>query len=159
MSYAYHYYAGADGAQFCYAAQPTYRCPLAEPSEEGAGRPNESSQLVAAADALTVDPGKLAGVLKRAHASYRAGRERTEEGRLTDTCRVCGARMERVGFAAWHQAPDPVEYRQQIAKRLGYVAATRQVGRRRYFDRKREAMEWAHEEAKISRAAAQEGVR
>jgi hypothetical protein len=148
---SYRYYAGAVGARFCYAVQPTYLCPLGEPDLEAVEAPWQ-----AAARELGCSPVYLAREIRRAHRSHRIGRERDADGKLTDRCTVCGARMERHGFAAWSEAPDPEEYRQRIADRLGFAMAVVQSTPRRYFERKREAMEWAREESKISRAAAVE---
>lgn len=147
MAYNYHYYRGADGQRFCYAAEPTYQCPLAEPGATGS-----------AAEALGCDAAKLAQMIRRAHSRSGAGRDRDADGRLTERCQTCGAKLVRVGYAAWAEEPDPEEYRERIAERLGFDRPMRQSKPRRYFDVKREAMAWAREEAAISKAVAEEAV-
>jgi hypothetical protein len=147
MSYAYHFYAGAGGERFCYAAAATYRCPV--------GSEDEPKLLAASAAALLhCDAAKLAKILEKAH--HVSIRERDESGKLTETCRACGARLERVGFAAWQEHDRDDAVGERIASRLGFGPPSEQVGARRYFERKRDAMEWAREEAKISTAAARE---
>lgn len=144
------YFAGANGAQFSYAVEPSYTCPLAPESEP-------KLLTGAAAALLDCDGGKLAKILERAHASHRQGRERDDAGRLTDRCAICGARMERVGFVAWADEPDTDEARGRIGSRLG-INVMRTLKPRRYFDRKKDAIEWAREESKIHRAAAADQI-
>lgn len=146
---SYHYYRGADGLRFCYAPGATYRCPLAPESEP-------KLLTLAAAELLKCDAAKLARIFERMHnVSLRERDEAT--GKLTETCRVCGSKLDRLGFAAWAERDKPEA--DSVGERISeavFGAVVEQVEPRRYFERKREAMSWAVEEARISRAIAAE---
>lgn len=145
MSFAYHYYPGANGLRCCYASSPTFRCPLVETREP-------DLLIQAAASMLECDPVKLAHIFERAH--HRNLRERDDAGKFTGRCAACGSQLDRLGFAAWKEQPkDASNAGERISERL-FGEATERLGSSRYFDRKRDAMEWCREEAKISRAAA-----
>ena len=148
VSFAYHYYPGADGLRCCYASQPTFRCPLVETREP-------DLLIGAAAAMLEVDEVKLAQIFERAHR--RNLRERDDAGKFTGRCQVCGSQLDRIGFAAWkeHDKPDATNVGEQISQRV-FGAIVERLTPSRYFERKREAMEWCREEAKISVAAAAE---
>jgi hypothetical protein len=150
MAASYHYFGGAGGLRVCYAAEPTYRCPLVPEDEP-------KLLLPAAAKMLGCELAKLERLFARGH--QRALRERDDEGKFTGRCAACGAPLEKVGFAAWKErtVTEPTNSGQTIAVRL-FGGATEQLGPRRYFDRKKEAIEWCREEAKISLAQAAEAA-
>lgn len=126
-----------DGRRFCYAKAPSYICPVHEAAQE-ARRPEAEAppQLAAAAEALGVEVRWLAASVGR------YGHERARvDGKLTERCR-CGARMRRLGFACWEEAPPTEEGSlDRMAERLGFSHMER--GQTRYQDTKREAEAWA----------------
>jgi hypothetical protein len=148
VSFAYHYYPGADGLRCCYASSPTFRCPLVETREP-------DLLIQATASMLECDAVKLAQIFERAHR--RNLRERDDAGKYTGRCQVCGTQLDRIGFGAWkeHDKSEAANVGERISRDV-FGAIVEQLGPRRYFDRKREAMEWCREEAKISVAAAAE---
>lgn len=162
MSYSYFYVEGVDGRHYCYAKTPTFTCPMAEPVEyvpnangEG-GEHRLKSGLVEtfdeAASALSMGPVLLGKVLKTAH--QRKGTERLRvDDRLTDLCAVCGHRMERLGFRVWiEHLPTEEDTQSRIANRLGFSGWRTVDGSHRYMDTKKEAQQWARDEAELVRA-------
>jgi hypothetical protein len=151
MSGEYRYYEGANGERYCYAKHPTYTCPLAEPGTQDA---EPTREVATAAGVLGADPDLLARVLETGHRRYAQGRRRVD-GQLTEQCATCGHRMTRIGFAYWKDVPDPGEGSvARIANRLGFTAV--RTVTRGHMDTKREAIEWARQNAAISRNAANE---
>lgn len=144
------YFAGKAGARYCYAAHPTYRCPLAEPDVD---------ELAPVAPSLGADPERFAKLLQAAHR--RGGELRARvDGKLTEDCSVCGHRLERLGFRAWIDAPIPPARQTEAQRRNAAFARTfggdpvqRETLRATWHATKREAIAWARHEH--SRNAAQ----
>lgn len=158
LSNGYWYMEGADGRHFCFAKEPTYTCPHAHfertrVDEETVER-IPTPAVKRAAEALGADPELLARGLERQHASFTYGRRRVN-GKLTDQCAVCGARMQRKGFRCWIEREPTDDERNdmnsRVAGRLGF--SNMRTERSFYVDTKREAREWAAEEVKVTRAA------
>jgi hypothetical protein len=156
MNGGYWYVAGGNGEQFCWAKDATFLCPhgyfdrVRLESGETVNR-ILTSEVERAAVALGGDPELLARMLERAHASHGAGRQRVD-GKLTDLCTICGAKMERKGFACWKQVPnEPDSAQARIAGRLGF-SNTRHEGVIHYRPTKKEAEQWARRNANESRS-------
>lgn len=167
MAFTYRYYEGKDGRHYCYAKDPTFVCPLAEPTEYvvPAGEASETEGehriklghlglLTAAAGVLGVGALELGMMLKRTHNSGRAGRKRVD-GKLTDTCGACGHKLDRLGFRGWVEREPTAEEADNASDRIGsrlFGAGPRwRNDETHYFDTKKEVMEWAREEAKLER--------
>lgn len=160
---SYWYIDGKDGRHYCYAKEPTFLCPMGEPTEyvvpapegsetEGAHVLKDATKaaVTAAAEQLGMDPVLLGMIVKRGH-SHRHGRRRVD-GRLTDQCVACGARMERKGFRVWIEAlPTEEDAQSRIADRLGFSGYRPVPGSSFYLDTKKEAAQWARDEAKLER--------
>lgn len=148
MSASYRY-TTHDGRRYCYAVEPTYRCPLADAVPEEVTDVPEA--IVAAAAALGSDAYLLARALRKAHTGMLAtdgGRQR-EDGKLTDRCRCCGARMERLGFRVWIEEPlDPDSTKGRISSRLGFNGYQQVDGSSRYFPTKARARDFVFDGAK-----------
>jgi hypothetical protein len=162
----YSYYEAPDGRRFCFITHPTFLCPLA--TFERAEDENRSRVLtdavVAAAGVLGCDPADLARIIEGSHARAGTSRKRTADGKLTADCGSCGARMERLGFRCFIEAPIPDGEETQgeqasraIAGRLGFSAPMR-TERSFYVDTKREAREWALDELRTAESIAREAA-
>jgi hypothetical protein len=150
-----HYrYFQAGEKRFCFDIRPTFRCPLAEAAPDPAdeGTPTVSLALRAAAEDLACDAVLLGKLLSRAHRSLTAGRLRVN-GRLTNSCSICGSHMRRLGFGCWieekpiEEKPTHEDVQARIIKRLGGTE-WRAVPGRWYRGRLSEAREWARGRAK-----------
>lgn len=142
----YNYFRGPGGRRFCWDVHPRFRCRLAD------GDLSTAPELGAAAKAAGVT---LGWVLEKAHNS-RESRGRDADGRLTNRCFYCDAKMERLGFACWVEEPDdPASSRSQTRERFG-LSPFRAVGERIHLPTKREARAWALEQAQIAEAIAAE---
>jgi hypothetical protein len=138
------YWEAPDGRHFNYDVEPTFHCPNAA----GIAGP----AVAVAAEALGADAEPLARIIERAHGSHRYGRVRDANGRLTDRCTICGARMERKGFRCWIDEPNTAdESGARIASRLGFEPP-RQTIRVVWLDTKREAREWCYEEFQLAKS-------
>jgi hypothetical protein len=116
----YVYLPGRDGRRYCWATRPTFRCPLAHDHENPVPTAAQSAALAEAAQLLGCDQVRLRSMLHRAHGSSATRRARDERNRVTDRCAVCGARIERLGFAGWIAADKPADNTTAaIALRLG----------------------------------------
>jgi hypothetical protein len=150
-----YWYVGpaSDGRRFCWAKEPSFRCPI---HEDAYAIRREGSTMAdglatrAAAGVLGVDPRWLA--MRIAGGSH--GRTRVD-GKLTDRCH-CGVKMERLGFAYWteREAPERTDAGAELTRHMFGNQPTEQLGERRYADTKREAQVWAREELKIAKVAA-----
>jgi hypothetical protein len=155
---SWRYYEGAPGRRYCWAIDPTFTCPngtLKYPTADDDWEIPEP--FMRAAEILDMYPGLLLRMVVKAHRNNRRLRE---NGRLTDRCETCGRRMERKGFRAWAEEDAG-------AGRTGLQGVsdelTRAFGGKPsnilkviYFDTKKEAVAWALEESRISRAVAAE---
>lgn len=147
----YWYIEGADGRHYCYAKEPTYLCPMAEPVLFDRAEDCEGSEpvprltvpaITPAAQQLAIDPLLLAKLIRSAHHRIGAGRARVD-GRLTDTCAACGHKLTRKGFRYWIEAKPPRSHpRAQIAQRLGFSEYEHVEGSW-YAKTKRDARAWA----------------
>jgi hypothetical protein len=114
-----------------------------------------TTAVEAAAAALGADAVQLGKLIRSAHHRFGAGRLRVD-GKLTDRCGACGARMERLGFRCWVDAPhEATDSRTRIADRLGFEPPRDHV-RTFYVDTKREAAAWARDEQRTAKAVAAE---
>jgi hypothetical protein len=141
---SYWYYEGPDDRHFCWAKAPTFVCENAE------GLREEDAERIAVELGITKIDEIIANAHRRAAVSLR---ERVD-GKLTDSCRVCGAKLTRKGFAAWEERPaDPTSSKARIGARLGLHSHER-VGTTRYFRTKAKAKAWAlkHSEKGVGRA-------
>lgn len=176
----YRYWEDGHGRRYCYAKDALFECPheglwyeLTDP-ETGektltkrqpaerlgitfsrAATPEQDN----AAAVLGMDPVKLGAMIAQAHS--RRGRERLRvDGRLTDRCGCCGARMERKGFRVWIDEPVPEEELSSgqrtsaaISSRIFGGSGTQlRVIRERWLDTKKEARAWAYEEYRLAQA-------
>jgi hypothetical protein len=157
-----------DGTRWCWNVDPTFICPNAGITEyvapeDGDGGAHviarREDEIGEAADALGMDPIKLALILNRAHQSFKHDRERVD-GKLTDRCKACGAKMRREGFRAWIERFVPENERTE-AERTSTRIGSRLFGssdttwRRegfRWYDTKKEATGWALDEYKVAKA-------
>lgn len=167
------YYAGGDGTRFCFAKEPSFVCPngrslwdchdLATGEvtvvERQAGermgitftRHVTDAQRRAAAE-LGMDPECLASLILRGHSS-NWGRRRVD-GKLTDQCKACGTKMERLGFRCWiehDKAAEDYGTGDRITETLGGTPSI--TTKSFYLDTKKEARSWAIEESRISKSA------
>jgi ribosomal protein S14 len=96
-------------------------------------------------------PELLARIVARGHSSNRRLRH---AGKLTDRCDHCGSRMERLGFRCWIEHDRPREQygtADRLTEAIG--GSPRTVLKTLYLPTRKEAREWAYEEAKISKQA------
>jgi CO/xanthine dehydrogenase Mo-binding subunit len=120
VSYRYRYFRGADRRRYCWATRPTFKCPLAHDHDHPTPAAAQSAALTEAAELLGCDPARLRSMLHRAHGSYATRRARDDSNRLTDRCAVCGAKLQRLGFARWIAANTAADTSiAAIANRLG----------------------------------------
>lgn len=159
----YWYIEGGPGVRLCYAKSPTYICPHAyfervrDADDKVTGRvPTAAAEKVAAV--LGTDPESAAKLLERGHRSM-GGRLRVD-GKLTERCEGCGAKMQRKGFRIWREELVPEEERTSeqrtsaaINSRLGFDGQTWKTTYSGYVETKREAEGWARENAASSKAA------
>lgn len=144
------YYVEAGDTHFCWSTEPTYRCPNADMPRGGDGEIIATPAIVSAAGLLAADPAKLAGLLERPHRRVSQHRARVD-GKLTDTCAICGARLERLGFARWIERKPTTEERKsvqgRINERLGFDGMIRQAPTW-YSKTKKDAAAWARSRSK-----------
>lgn len=146
------YVSGPSGLHFNWSKHPSFECPNADPvSYTAAERDGEGGtwalqrdEVAAAAAAIGADPVMLGQLLRQRHASHGAGRLRVD-GKLTDRCAICGAKMTRKGFRAWIDEPNSDPASQRIAGRIGF-GAPRITVRTTWHPTKREAEAWARHE-------------
>lgn len=160
-----------DGQRWCWNVEPIYSCPNAQVTEYVAHEDGEGGahvlsgrddEVTDAAQALGMDAVKLGLILTRGHQSHRAGRDRDDAGKLTDRCRVCGAKMRRDGFRAWRsqlmpagKATDAERTSAHIGSRIfGSDGTVWRDDPCKWYDTKKEAKGWALEELKTARAVA-----
>jgi hypothetical protein len=123
MSANYFYFEGADGRRYCYAGEPSFRCPIGaierDPIAEDAGFILTPAIENAAAE-LDLDPQFLAERLKHSAGRARVG------GKLVEKCITCGTKLERLGYRYWIMAKvsdeGAREANARIADRLGFNA-------------------------------------
>lgn len=163
---SYHYYDGGDGRHYCYAAEATVRCqfdPRGWPSISDPPPTVQAWLRETAAAAGDPDPIRL---LRRAHAGSQA-----VDPQSPTKCWACHGRLIKIGYSAWIEARlnDPIhddavktlEMESSLAstrainERLG-ATHIRVSGSHRYFERKREAIQWAREEAELHRSIVKE---
>lgn len=150
------YYAGYAGRQYVYARDARIACPW-----DPGITPEELDAFRAKVAAAGLDVGGAFDVertLRRAHGS---GVRRDEKD--PTRCARCGAELVKIGYPSW------VEDRMERAIAEGYLnEATERINQRlgsthvrvpasyRLWATKREAMNWAREEAEIDRRAGHE---
>jgi hypothetical protein len=183
---SWRYWGLPDGREFRFATEPLFECPQAaivyevwDPSKPVGSektitrrRPEEAvgvthtrhvtAEAQAAADALGVDPKKLLGMLTAAHRRNGLGVRARVDGRLTDRCDVCGARMERKGYmaAVWEPTPEEelgdsrstVELNRHLNPGYVHMRPVKVV----YLDTRREAKQWAYDEYATAKAVVEE---
>lgn len=137
---SYWYLDGPDQIRFCFDRHPRFQCRV--------GEGGSADELQAAGEQLGVL--KLVELVELAHRRRgRAERDR-QDGKLTDRCATCGARMERLGFMAWAERPAaPDSTGTQMAERLGANAVPVR-GDGICFPTKREAEAWAREQLEVA---------
>lgn len=154
------YVSGPDGLRFNWNKAPTFQCPNASAvtytaADAGGGEGTwtlQRPEVAAAAAAIGADPVMLGKLLHQRHASFAAGRLRVD-GRLTDRCAICGAKMTRKGFRAWIDKPGDDEASQRVARRLG-LQGPRTTIRTTWHPTKAAAEAWARHELKRARERA-----
>lgn len=129
------YIRGADGKDYCWAKEPSYRCPIGSAERLG-------DILEAAAEELGVGREWLLRKIKH------AGRRARVDGRLTDRCAECGHKLERLGFHCSIRVHDD---EQTVA---GFTMA--KMEKQFYLDTKREAERWAREEVRLTHSIKEE---
>lgn len=126
-------YRGADGNYF-YSSVATYRCPNAPYGDERARTSGWSPdpRITGALERFGVDAARL----------FRAAHPNTTPRDASDPsiCGACGAVLEKVGYQAWRES--------MVG---GGMFAQRD--QRQIFGLKREAIQWAREQAVLSRNA------
>lgn len=120
---------GADGKDYCWAKEPSYRCPIGSAERLG-------DILAAACEVIGIDPAWLLRRMK--HSPYR----KRVNGRLTDRCETCGHKLERLGFWCSIRTHD---HEQSVA---GFAMAN--IEKQFYVDTKREAERWARDEVALT---------
>lgn len=132
---------------------PTFRCPNAETWGPPDDIVRRGDQLAEAAAALGADPLRLAQLLTQRHRSGGGLREKKDD-RYTGRCRICGARLIKVGYRAWiddavptSKMTDTERASAQVNRRLGFAPPRRPVGEDRHFDTKKAAEQWARAES------------
>ena len=153
------YVSGPDGLRFNWNKAPTFQCPnagavtYAAAADGGEGTWTlQRPEVAAAAAAIGADPVMLGKLLHQRHASFAAGRLRVD-GRLTDRCAICGAKLTRKGFRAWIDNPAGGDASQRVASRLG-LDGPRTTVRTTWHPTKAQAEAWARHELKRARARA-----
>jgi len=162
----YRYYDGGKDpvgpTRFCYASQATVTCPLSPYNPDGlALRSYDLEHLrarmtVSNLEEIGLDPVKL---LRYAHR--RSGVEGAKPG---EPCPFCGTPVRSIGYATWTERPLAEEGREaqlgdgehQVGRPFSSGAQWWAHSERTYWPKKREAIEWAREESRISKAAAAE---
>jgi hypothetical protein len=149
---SYRYLQGSDARRYCWEVHPTYQCRHARDRGEIAPRATVDQGTVSAAEILGCKPRMLESILHRVHGSHGARRRRSETGRLTEDCEICGARLTRLGYAHWIAAsPDTGAEAARIKERLAVAVFVRVEGPW-YATTKRTAHEWARERTSALRA-------
>lgn len=162
----YCYWSGPADTRYCFNVDPTFICPNADPIRvEGEGVTITRDRCVAidaAAKALMMEPVKLARMMQRSHRSFTHSRERVD-GKLTNRCACCGAKMDRLGFRVWIERPKTAEeltpedrVGSRVAERLGFDGQKTVIVRSAYVDTKREAKQWCLDEKHTAEAIAAE---
>jgi hypothetical protein len=153
------YLSGPDATRFNWNKEPTFQCPNADAvtytaaDDGGEGTWTlQRPEIATAAAAIDADPVMLGRLLRQRHASFTAGRLRID-GRLTDRCAICGAKMTRKGFRAWIDQASDDDASQRVARRLG-LDGPRTTVRTTWHPTKTEAQAWARHELKRARARA-----
>lgn len=163
---SYWYYDAPDGRRWNWSKEPTYQCPnrpaLREVEEPTplVDRLIPTIAMRDAAEALATTPEAMARLLENVHARISYGRQRDANGRLTDRCSCCGAKMRRLGFRAWVDEPIPENEltddharSMRVSERLGLDGEQRRTTWSGHFETKRAAQEWAHRESRDAKAA------
>jgi hypothetical protein len=149
------YYAGKDGRRYVYATDATYRC------EWALGPPPD-----VLATALAGGLSGLPVMFARAHQRAPRLRALDANSKPTDFCDTCGAKLRKVGYRAWVEAPyadvvaefkrlgetdeaEQAEMAARIESRLGGDGYGRWPNSERYFGLKREAISWTREQASL----------
>jgi hypothetical protein len=181
MMVSSRYYQGPGGEHVCWNVEPTFQCPLARVQydvldmETGETRGPVESQsetvgitytrhvspaMAQAAAVLGVDGKLLERIVERAHHS-NYGRLRVN-GKLTDRCKACGGKMDRLGFRVWVDRPiaageetEGERTGKMMARRMGFAAPMRTV-KSAHVDTKREAIAWARDELAMLKSIAAE---
>lgn len=99
--------------RFCFTTKASFTCPHAyferEREADASGaiivvRRTPTPAVKAVAEALGTDVASAMRVLERGHGG-RGTERRREDGRLTDRCATCGAKMIAHGFSAYVERP------------------------------------------------------
>lgn len=140
IGFSYRYLEGADGRRYCFAAEPSFECPV--------GAAENIDGLDEFAAAIGVAPEWL---LRRIR--HNGGRHRDDGGKLADTCDACGHKLKRLGFACWVEAlpatdaTDDQLSTSRMRKRLGGEGFVRVEGQ--WYQRTRkDAADWARTRTK-----------
>lgn len=149
------YYRGADGEEFFYASAATIRCPLSPFKPDGRALDSYEEHLQARVPGHLRDIAALGldGVALLRQAHRRSGSEGRGAG---EPCPFCGATLRSIGYGTWRERPladdeEPGDGEYLIHRfGEGSLARTETV----YWEKKREAIEWAREESRVSREVA-----
>lgn len=146
----YWYIEGADGRHFCWSKELSVTCPVGSKEELG-------DVLAAACSVVGIDPAYMLRRLK--HNGYR----KRVDGRLTDRCETCNHKLERLGYRCWIERPYTDEELQASGDLRATVRLNQALGSAGmktvkvfYVDTKREAQQWAREEAALARKIKEE---
>jgi hypothetical protein len=151
---SYYYVEGTDGRHYCYAKEPSYRCPVGWTDRQGKDDPEPGAFVITETIAdgalyLGVDPQFLARKI-----THSADRSRDEHDKLTEFC-VCGRRLSKLGYRYWIEGPPPKDaddsQRATAAMRRalqgsGFI----QVEGSWYAKTKKDAQAWARMRAKAA---------
>lgn len=171
-----------EGRHFCFTTEPFFECPNSRITYEVQNlatgektlttrRPEErvgwtftrhvSDEAAQAAQLLGVEPKKLLAILGNAHRHRAAERARVN-GKLTNRCATCGAKMIDHGYSAYVERPKREdEYHEgdrtnaALAERMGFQPPMlRLVGTTGL--KRSEARQWAYEQYELAQAALDE---
>lgn len=157
-----------EGRHFCFSTAPRFECPFAYFERERVDGevvrrlPGKvSGQVAAIANVIGSTDDDVMRMLERAHRSAGHHRRRVD-GKLTDRCDACGAKMVDHGYSAYVERPKREdEYGETdrasaaLSARLGGVGPTVRLKNISGLKRS-EARQWAYDEYQIARGALEE---
>lgn len=151
-----------EGRRFCYGTEPLFVCPFGRFERERVDG-EVTRRLPGKAEAYVVAISGVMGttaedvmrLLERGHSGVGHHRRRVD-GKLTDRCDGCGAKMIDHGFTAWverDRTDDSAASR--VAERMGMRGPSERLKVQPNLKR-REARQWAYDEYMIARGALDE---
>ena len=153
------YWDGPEGRRYCFTTEPLMECPnVPEPQREAGSGYVVTAVAKAVAAALSTTEQDACRVLRRAHSGSRGHRRRVD-GKLTDRCDSCGAKMRNRGYFAYVEEPVPEEELTSLQRTSAALNARLSGNATQYrrirdvqVDTRREAKAWAWDELKADKA-------